>query len=104
MCIAPCRPPWPRPQLAKARGLQVATTCSGRNVEFVKGLGADEVVDYTQQRFEGERPPPAGQRRTAVHGAGAGLALLCRRPRCPWTPHPHCWVLQRCSRAARLTR
>lgn len=35
-------------RIAKARGWKVLATCSGRNVEFVKGqLGADEVVDYT---------------------------------------------------------
>lgn len=34
-------------QMAKDMGAWVATTCSGRNVEFVRGLGADEVVDYT---------------------------------------------------------
>ena len=26
--------------------------CGSRNVEFVRGLGADEVVDYTKERFE----------------------------------------------------
>jgi NADPH:quinone reductase-like Zn-dependent oxidoreductase len=30
-------------QLAKKMGLRVVTSCSGRNVEFVTGLGADEV-------------------------------------------------------------
>lgn len=30
-------------QLAKKMGLQVVTTCSERNIEFVKNLGADEV-------------------------------------------------------------
>ncbi|KAL6855003.1 hypothetical protein ACO1O0_006140 [Amphichorda felina] len=33
-------------QLAKALGAYVVTTCSTRNVELCRGLGADEVVDY----------------------------------------------------------
>ena len=36
-------------QLVKAWGGFVASICSSRNVEFVKGLGADLVVDYAQQ-------------------------------------------------------
>jgi len=34
-------------QIAKAHGAKVYTTCSGKNVDFVKSLGADEVIDYT---------------------------------------------------------
>ncbi|KAK0658703.1 hypothetical protein QBC41DRAFT_331854 [Cercophora samala] len=33
---------------AVGSGGYVVAVCSGRNVELVKGLGADEVVDYTQ--------------------------------------------------------
>lgn len=35
--------------LAKQRGWTVLASCSGRNGEFVKGMGADEVVDYTRE-------------------------------------------------------
>lgn len=35
-------------QIAKAVGCYVTTTCSGANVEFCRGLGADEVIDYRQ--------------------------------------------------------
>lgn len=36
-------------QIAKALGAYVATTCSGGNAEFVRELGADEVIDYRSQ-------------------------------------------------------
>jgi reticulon-4-interacting protein 1, mitochondrial len=36
-------------QLMKAWGAHVASTCSTRNVEFVRQLGADVVVDYTKE-------------------------------------------------------
>src|SRR6185436_16122180 len=35
-------------QIGKILGLRVATTTSTRNVELVRGLGADEVIDYTK--------------------------------------------------------
>lgn len=39
-------------QLAKQLGAKVGTTTSTGNVELVRRLGADEVVDYKQQEFE----------------------------------------------------
>jgi NADPH:quinone reductase-like Zn-dependent oxidoreductase len=39
-------------QLAKHLGATVATTVSAGNVDFVRGLGADIVIDYRHQDFE----------------------------------------------------
>lgn len=36
-------------QVAKLLGCHVTTTCSARNVQFCKDLGADEVIDYTSE-------------------------------------------------------
>jgi NADPH:quinone reductase-like Zn-dependent oxidoreductase len=39
-------------QLAKHLGAKVVSTASAKNVELVRGFGADTVVDYNAQRFE----------------------------------------------------
>jgi NADPH:quinone reductase-like Zn-dependent oxidoreductase len=39
-------------QLAVWRGAEVIGTCSGRDVDFVRHLGATTVIDYQSQRFE----------------------------------------------------
>ncbi len=39
-------------QIAKHVGAHIATTCSGRNAELVKRLGADVVIDYHTQAFD----------------------------------------------------
>lgn len=39
-------------QLAKALGANVIGTASAKNHEFLKSLGADRVIDYTQTPFE----------------------------------------------------
>jgi len=39
-------------QFAKAKGAHVITTVSAPHMDFVRRLGADEIIDYKAQRFE----------------------------------------------------
>lgn len=68
-------------QIAKAFGAHVTGVCSGRNVDLVRSLGADEVLDYTledvwsgSRRFDlvldtvGDRPLSALRRALVPRG------------------------------------
>lgn len=39
-------------QIAKGIGAYVATTATGEGLEYVKQLGADEIIDYKSQQFD----------------------------------------------------
>jgi NADPH:quinone reductase-like Zn-dependent oxidoreductase len=41
-------------QLAHRKGAHVITTSSGANLDFLRGLGADETIDYAKTHFEDE--------------------------------------------------
>jgi len=38
-------------QIAKAYGAEVTGVCSGRNVDLVRSIGADHMIDYTKENF-----------------------------------------------------
>jgi NADPH:quinone reductase-like Zn-dependent oxidoreductase len=62
-------------QIAKSLGAEVTGVCSTRNVELVRSLGADHVVDYTQEDFttRGERHD------LMLDIVGSRSFLACRR-------------------------
>lgn len=39
-------------QFARARGAEVFATCSGGDIDFVRGIGAAQAIDYRAERFE----------------------------------------------------
>jgi NADPH:quinone reductase-like Zn-dependent oxidoreductase len=62
-------------QIAKAFGAEVTGVCSTRNVDMVRSIGADRVIDYTQEDFT-----KSGQRYDLfLDCVGNHSLLACRR-------------------------
>ncbi|KZV40977.1 quinone-oxidoreductase, chloroplastic [Dorcoceras hygrometricum] len=58
-------------QLAKLGNLHVSATCGARNLDFVKGLGADEVLDYNTPEGGDLRSPSGKKYDVVIHCARA---------------------------------
>ena len=61
-------------QVAKSFGAHVTGVCSTRNVDLVRSIGADEVVNYTRQDFTGD-----GQRYDLIFDAVGNRSVADRR-------------------------
>ena len=70
-------------QIAKAFGAEVTGVCSTRNVDMVRSIGADHVIDYTQEDFT-----QSGQRYDLILDQVANHSLSdCRRALTPQGTH-----------------
>ena len=62
-------------QIAKSFGADVTGVCSGKNVDLVRSIGADQVIDYTKEDFT-----KGGQRYDLlIDNVGNHSLLECRR-------------------------
>ncbi len=58
-------------QIAKALGAEVTAVCSTRNLDTARSLGADHVIDYTQEDFTGN-----GQRYDIILAANGHRSIF----------------------------
>jgi NADPH:quinone reductase-like Zn-dependent oxidoreductase len=58
-------------QIAKSLGAEVTAVCSTRNVDKARSLGADHIIDYTQEDFK-----QSGQRYELIVGVNAHHSIF----------------------------
>jgi NADPH:quinone reductase-like Zn-dependent oxidoreductase len=66
-------------QIAKTFGADVTGVCSTRNIEMVRSIGADEVIDYTQQDFTTSDPTRKQRYNLILDCVGNHSFSECRR-------------------------
>jgi NADPH:quinone reductase-like Zn-dependent oxidoreductase len=87
-------------QIAKSFGADVTGVCSTRNVDLVRSIGADQVIDYTQEDFT-----KSGQRYDLIFDLVANHSLpACRRVLNPKGTYLAAGVLGNRSMIGLLTR
>ncbi len=66
-------------QIAKAMGAEVTAVCSARNLDLVRALGADHVIDYAQEDFT----RGGGRYDVILDNVGNHTLAECRRALAP---------------------
>ncbi len=91
-------------QLAKHLGARVVTTASAANHAYLRGLGADEIIDYTARDFTAVAPPcdavldtvggEVALKSFAVLKPGGRAAFIGSGPKAPDSPRPDVTALR----------
>ncbi|TVU13827.1 hypothetical protein EJB05_37258, partial [Eragrostis curvula] len=63
-------------QLAKLAGFHVTATCGAQNMELVRNLGADEVLDYKTSEGASLRSPSGKKYDAVVHCTGSAFKAV----------------------------